>query len=216
MSVTSDVQICNMALAHCGVTTLIADLAESSQQGELCNLFYEPTRNKVSQAIPWPFARKYAPLQDIGSPPANWGFRYLYPTDCLKFRNIVNNGYVPFLPGFYPGYHADFTLCLPPRAPFSIGLATDASSRVIYSNVAAAQGEYTVLVTDPTLFPQTFVNALAWALAAEIAIPLTTDMQRAQLARTMYMTAILEAGADLLNENADGPQPESDFIRCRR
>ena len=44
----------------------------------------------------------------------------------------------------------------------------------------------------------------------------TTDMQRAQLARTMYMTAILEAGADLLNENADGPQPESDFIRCRR
>lgn len=212
----SDVQICNMALAHCGVTMLIADLAESSTQAGLCNLFYGPIRDKVLQAIPWPFARKYAPLQDMGNPPANWGFRYLYPTDCLKFRNIVNNGYVPFLPGFYPGYYADFTLCLPPRVSFQVGLAADASSKVIYANVANAQAEYTVQVTDPTLFPQTFVNCLAWALAADLAIPLTTDMQRAQLAQTKYFAALLEAGADLLNENEDGPQPESDFIKCRK
>ena len=256
MSAVSAVQICNMALAHCGVTILIADLAEASQQGELCNLFYEPTRDKVLQAIPWPFARKYARLQaighgdapangvgqapangvfelvangngqvpangvsvgpGIGNGPANWHYRYLYPTDCLKFRNIVNNGYVPFLPYFYRGYYADFVQCLPPRAPFQIGLATDASSKVIYTNVRDAHGEYTALVTDPALFPQTFVNALAWAMAAELAIPLTTDMQRAQLAQTMYMAALLEAGADLLNEGEDGPQPESDFIRCRR
>ena len=262
MSATSDVQICNMALAHCGLTILIADLAETSQQGVLCNLFYEPTRDKVLQAIPWPFARKYARLQEIGHAPAtggchapgtgggpapgngvlelvanpngqvpangvgvgpdcgpgpaNWHYRYLYPTDCLKFRNIVNNGYVPFLPYFYRGYYADFVQCLPPRSPFQIGLASDASSKVIYTNVRDAHGEYTALVTDPILFPQTFVNALAWAMAAELAIPLTTDMQRAQLAQTMYMTALLEAGADLLNEGEDGPQPESDFIRSRR
>jgi hypothetical protein len=216
MSATSDVQICNMALAHCGISLLIADLAENSNQAELCSLFYEPTRNKVLQAMPWPFARKYAPLQDIGSPPANWHFRYLYPTDCLKFRNIVNNGYVPFLPGIYPGLYADFIVCLPPRTPFQIGLAADGSSKVIYTNVRDAHGEYTVVVTDPTLFPQTFVNALAWALAAELAIPLTTDIQRAQLAQTKYLSSLLEAGADLLNENEDGPQPESDFIRARR
>jgi hypothetical protein len=194
----------------------IADLTGGSRESTLCHLFYQPTRDKVLQAFPWPFARKYAPLTDIGSPPANWGFRYLYPVDCLKFRTIVNNGYVPFLPGFYPGYYADFTLCLPPRVPFQIGLATDASSKVIYTNVAAAQAEYTVQVTDPTLFPQTFVTALAWALAAELAFPLTTDMNRAQLAQAKYVAVLMEAGADLLNENEDGPQPESDFIRARR
>jgi hypothetical protein len=216
MSAISDVQICNMALAHCGISLLIADLEENSNQAELCGLFYAPTRDKVLQAMPWPFARNYAPLQDLGNPPQNWGFRYLYPTDCLKFRNIVNNGYVPSLPGFYPGYHAGHSVCLPVRTPFQVGLASDASSKVIYANVANAQGEYTVRITDVTLFPQAFVNALAWALAAELAIPLTTDMQRAQLAQNQYLSALLEAGADLLNEGEDGPQPESDFIRVRR
>jgi hypothetical protein len=216
MSGVSDVSICNMALAHCGVTMLIADLSENSNQAELCKLFYEAMRDKVLQAIPWPFARKYAPLQDLGSPPANWGYRYLYPTDCLKFWNIVNNGYLPFYPGFYPGYFPYDGICIPIRVPFQVGLAIDASSRVIYSNVPSAQAEYTVQVTDPTLFPASFVNALAWALAAELAIPLTTDIQRAQLAQTKYLSSLLEAGADLLNENEDGPAPDSDFIRCRK
>jgi len=216
MSHVSDVQICNMALAHCGISLLIADLAEKSNQAELCSLFYASTRDKVLQAFPWPFACTCAPLQDLGNPPANWGFRYLYPTDCLKFRNIVASGCVPLSPGIRPGYSADSAPCTPPRAPFRVGLAADGSCKVIYTDVSGAQGEYTVMVTDPTLFPRTFVNALAWALATELAVPLTTDMQRAQLAQTKYLAALLEAGADLLNENEDGPQPESDFIRCRR
>jgi hypothetical protein len=212
----SEVSICNMALAHCGVTMFIESTSESSQQADLCNLFYAPTRDKVLQAFPWPFARKYTALQDLEDPPANWGFRYLYPADCLKLRNIINNGYMPFYPGFYPGYYADESVCLPVRVPYQIGLAADGSSRIIYTNIANAQAEYTVKVTDVTLFPQTFINALAWALAAELAIPLTTDMNRAQLAQTKYAATLLEAGADALNEGVDGPQPESDFIRARR
>lgn len=205
----SEISICNMALAHCGVTLFIESVSESSQQSDLCNLFYVPVRDKVLQAIPWPFARQHVTLADVGNPPTNWGYRYAYPTGCLKIRDIVQGG------GnleFYPGER----LGLSGRVPYQIALAADGNSRTICTNAENAEVEYTARVADVTLFPQSFINALTWALAAEIAIPLTTDMNRAQLAANMYARTLSEAGTDLLNEDAAGPPPESDFIRSRR
>lgn len=196
----SEVMICNMALARCGVTLFIESVGEASQQADVCNLFYAPVRDRVLQAWPWTFARKYVLLQELGSPPSCWQYRYHYPGDCLKVRRLVQAG---------------------ERAggiavPFEIGEAEASAARAILTDLPNAEVEYTARITDVALFPPAFTSALAWALAAEIAIPLTTDLNRAQLAQRMYAQALLEAGADALNEGRVTDEPESDFIRARR
>lgn len=198
----SEVSICNMALARCGVTLFIESVGEASQQASVCNLFYVPVRDRVLQAWPWAFARKYVRLQELGSPPSCWRYRYHYPVDCLKLRRLV--------PAEERGQGAGVPV------PFEIGEAEASAARAILTDQEMAEAEYTARITDVTLFPESFTSALAWALAAEIAIPLTTDMNRAQLAQRMYAQALLEAGADTLNEGRTGEEPESDFIKCRR
>lgn len=198
----SEVSICNMALARCGVTLFIESVGEASQQASVCNLFYVPVRDRVLQAWPWPFARRYARLQELGSPPSCWRYRYHYPSDCLKVRRLVPDGEL--------GQGAGAPV------PFEIGEAEASAARAILTDLEMAEAEYTARITDVALFPESFTSALAWALAAEIAIPLTTDMNRAQLAQRMYAQALLEAGADCLNEGVDGPPPESGFIGARR
>jgi len=88
----SEVMICNMALARCGVTLFIESVGEASQQASVCNLFYAPVRDRVLQAWPWQFARTYVRLQELGSPPSCWHYRYHYPADCLKVRRLVRAG----------------------------------------------------------------------------------------------------------------------------
>ncbi|GFE61929.1 hypothetical protein [Geobacter sp. AOG2] len=198
----SEVSICNMALARCGVTLFMESATEASQQASVCNLFYVPVRDRVLQAWPWQFARKYVLLQELGSPPSCWQYRYHYPSDCLKVRRLVRAG--------------ERGQAVGAPVPFEIGEAEASAARAILTDLPGAEAEYTARITDVALFPPSFASALAWALAAEIAIPLTTDLNRAQLAQRMYAQALLEAGADALNEGRTGDEAESDFIKARR
>lgn len=198
---TSEVSICNMALARCGVTILIQSATEASNQADICNLFYAPTRDRVLEAFNWPFARRIATLADIGAPPINWQYRYRYPVDCLKVRNLVVEG--------MRAPNKDN------RIPFQV-LGDEASSaKAIVTDQISAIAEYTARITDVNLFPPAFVSALAWGLAVEIAIPLTTDMKRVQVAQQMYLSALRDAESTAAGEQEEEPMPESDFITAR-
>ena len=86
----SDVEICNIALSRVAHSQPIASLTEKSKAAELCRMFYGPMRELVLRAFPWPFAESLVALADIGTPAPGWAYRYRYPSECLKVRNIVD------------------------------------------------------------------------------------------------------------------------------
>jgi hypothetical protein len=83
---TTDVDICNRALAEIGARVIIASLAEATPAAKNCNLLYNPMRQQILRAAPWAFARKTLAITPIGlltdNPPASpypWLAKYLYP-----------------------------------------------------------------------------------------------------------------------------------------
>jgi hypothetical protein len=193
------VQICNMALMRIGVSSLISSLSEASNEARACNVFYEQMRDYALRDYPWNFATKRVVLADAGTPPDNWGFKYTYPSDCLRTKHIITKG-----------------LRTPrndQRIPFEIG--NEGGQRVIYTNQDEAELMYTARVEDPTLFDPMFTSALAYLLASEIAMPLSVQPKVADQARSAYNMVASSAAAASMNEGTEPPVPESELISIR-
>jgi hypothetical protein len=79
--------------------------------------------------------------------------------------------------------------------PFSvIGTGT---ARKVVTNQGSASIRYTMAVTDPTVFDQEFINALAWYLASQIAVALSASGDAAKAASEAYQAskaAIIQEG----------------------
>ncbi|MDT8419347.1 MAG: hypothetical protein RQ754_02860 [Desulfuromonadales bacterium] len=203
----SEVDLCNLALFRIGVTTTIASLTERSKEAIVCNGVYENVRDKVLEAAPWPFARKFADLQLTGDAPDRWAYRYQYPTDCLAVRSVL-----PPVPSglsqiayrqWLQQYQVPYELS---EGDEGLTICTDCEE----SNI-----EYTVRVTNPMRFSAKFTSALAWALAAEIAIPLAKGIDYAKNAAAMYEKELFETLAKMFNEEQSDEDPESEFVRAR-
>lgn len=199
----SDVRICNMALAHLGHTKFIANLeTERTLAAEICNEFYEEARNFVLEDFPWSFARKYLTLGLVTdytavTTPHDWDYAYRYPDDCIFFRRIVTtNGRQETTP-----------------PPFAIG--SDDSGRLVYTDEEDAVGEYTKLITDPTLVTAQFAEALSWYLAGMICPGLAKDRKKETACFQMYEISKGKAARSSGNEQQQTPEPESEFVRAR-
>lgn len=193
------VSICNMALARIGVSSFISNLNEASNEARVLNLFYEPMRDFALRDNPWNFATARVVLADAGTPPTNWGYKYTYPSDCLKARYIVP-------PGIRRPRNDQ-------RIEFEV--ANSAGQRVILSNQPEAELVYTVRATDPTLFDPMFESALAYLLASEAAMPLSVKPDVAKAARDAYEKIKSLAAAQSMNESFEGVEPESELISVR-
>ena len=108
----SKVDICNMALMRIGVSTIISDINEGSQESNVCAQFFDATLDYILRDYPWNFAEVRVTLaQAAGDPPTNWAFKYAYPSDCLAAIAITIPGLrtptaaarVPFKVAFEPG-----------------------------------------------------------------------------------------------------------------
>jgi len=193
------VSICNMALARIGISTFISSMTEASNEARVCSLFYEEARDFVLRDRPWNFAKKRVVLADAGAPPAEWGFKYTYPSDCLKTRYIV--------PAGLRNPRND------QRVQFEV--ANENGQRVIYTNQEAAELVYTYRVTDPTLFDPMFSSVLAYRVASEVAMPLSAKPDLAKAARDAYRAEIEIASGHSMDEQQEGPAPESEFVTVR-
>lgn len=204
----SKVQICNMALGRIGISQPIASLDEASNEAIQCKAFYDYCVARALREFNWPFARKYAALALVdgsSTDPVNndWVFAYRYPVDCAAVRRIVTA--------------AGRKETKPP--PHSIG--NDASGRLVYTNQESAIAEYTLLITDPTLYDPLCASSIAWLVGSEIAMPLaagaggrTADgMRKSCLAGYAYDLSI--AAEMARNEEQEDEAPDAEFIRAR-
>ncbi|GGE54444.1 hypothetical protein GCM10007276_34400 [Agaricicola taiwanensis] len=190
----SDVSISNLALSHLGKGRINA-LAEDSAEARQCALHYPVARDALLASYPWAFARRVESLAPKPNAWAQrWAFAYQRPADCLRIIRLVPD--VDPLP-------EDFS------APHQL------RGRVIFCNTPKATLDYVARTDDASLFPPLFVDALSWALAARLAMPLTREAKAVQNALTMAASSAATAMAHDANEDTGFLDLEAEALTAR-
>lgn len=198
---TTEARVCNIALLRVGITQFIGSLGEATTEANVCNQLWEDARDAVLEARWWRFATRRSVLSLLTSVTrSGWGFVYSLPTDCVAPRFIWNG------------------MRNPPaqlRVPFTMELNDAATAKVLLTDMEDAELIYTRRVGEVGLFPALFVNALAWKLAADLALALPVKPQVGLAMQQGYARALAEAAvADFDMAQEDLP-PESETIRER-
>ena len=191
-----------MAIGHLGFGKEIANLdTEQSEEAAACRRYYEFARDATLRDFPWPFAMVNAVLNLIeNDPTTEWAYSYRYPVDCIFIRRIVSGN-----------KQEDRDQ----RVAYKVG--KDDSGKIIYSDQAEAQIEYTQQVTDPEFYTSDFTFALSLRLAAYIAPRLTKgDPYKLRNAIIeQYKDELENVKSNTLNEEKPVKQADSEFIRAR-
>ncbi len=177
----NEIEICNIALARIGVAP-IESMDEASEAARACNQYYDFVRRNVLRKYPWTFATRRVTLAQIDVTPPDYKFAYRYPSDALALRKMYNQNYCG----------------LPEKNQYKI--LSDTEGKTIYTDIEAANIEYTADIDDVSLFDDEFIEALGWKLAAEIAFMLTGHMEIAQNCVQAYNAYFTEAAADNAQE----------------
>jgi len=83
------VDICNMALSLLKVPTVTSITSPTTEVEELCDLWYDASRQELLRKHPWNFAKKRATLYAIVTAPTfGYDHKYLLPTDFMRLRFI--------------------------------------------------------------------------------------------------------------------------------
>jgi hypothetical protein len=191
---SSQVSICNLALAALGEKAFIQDINEASVQARYAKLFYTPSRRATLRAHPWNFARVKATLALVTDTGGKWEYAYALPARCLKARYIV-----PLVPG--------------DKVPFEVALSQDGNSRVLYTNMPDAELVYTYDLENPDLFDPMFVDAFAFGLATRLSPVLAPS--KAQEMMTKYVNWMRGAQAADASEGEEEDVATTDWLEAR-
>ena len=198
----SEAQICNLALSHIKQTkTTVANLdTDTGNVASQCRIHYDVCRQFVLVDFEWNFATRRVGLADISSDPMSpviWGFRYDYPSNCLKIREVE-----PLVKTNEP-------------TPFVVEQEDDGSGLSILTDQEDARAVYTVDITNTTLFSPGFVQALSWYLASTLAPALSGNEDIQQATLTVYQNTLRAARAIDSNEGQRDPEINSPWERAR-
>ena len=199
MSSVSKAQICNLALAHNNETeTQISNLnTDTGTIAIQCRIHYDVAREFVLADHHWNFAKKRVLLADLGTPPTNWAYRYDYPSDCLKMREIerITRKGLP--------------------VPFRVEDDGTDSGLCIVTDRDSATGIYTRNVTNVSLFSPSFIAAFGWYLASELSPALTGDVKRQESILSVYNKYMASAQATDSDEGTMDVELDSPWDRAR-
>lgn len=167
----SVIDICNIGLSHIRARS-INSLEESSTEAQQCALHFDGLRDSVLRAVDWQFAKKAVALTLKFEQPLEWRYAYQYPTDCLKLRRVVGDYFFKDQTAYglrNRFAYANDSLRPDVEAPFE--LENIGGEKVIVTDEPEAYGIYTKKISDPAIFDPLFTQALAWLVAATLAIP---------------------------------------------
>lgn len=173
---SSEVDICNLALAHLGDEAGVAAIVppDGTVQAAHCGRFYPMVRDLLIEAHPWTFAIKRAVVSEVTNPsPDDWAYAYTLPSGCLRPLSFLLPGH----PEQMLGTDSDMG-----SHPYIVEAAEDGTA-VLYSNVPAATLRYLARVTDTTKFSPGFVASLARLLAAYLAGPIVKGKEGVAVAK---------------------------------
>lgn len=173
----SQVQICNIALGNIGGKASISSITENSREAIACNRVYVVCARALLRSHEWSFSKAYYTLNDLGSPPTFWDYRYSYPAECLKVRKIL------------PAVETDDPV------HFEVAAGDTSSTRVILTDQEDAEMCFTKDMDDPVQYPDDFILTLAWSIAASISLPLSGDRHLQTQAYQAYLAHLSSSTA---------------------
>lgn len=214
----SVVEICNMALGNIR-SAGINSLTEPSVQAQQCKLRYATVRDVVLASAPWGFNKTVTSLAQLSAVTVfNWQYVYQHPQDCLYIDRIIPN-YEYFSSAALQSQLSrlgtnppDLTKSVPYERHIVNG------NRVIVTNEPLARIQYRARIDDPNVYDPAAIEAIAWLLSAEVAIPIVGGEAGRVLrsdALQMYKSFINSAAADNQNQMRK-TQVESEFVTARQ
>lgn len=195
--------ICNMALAHCGITKRIQDVDnERSNEAINCRLFYDHIVDLLLETCEWGFAKTETTLALSDATPSQWAYAYVYPADCKLALRIQN-----------PSVRTEGT---EQKIPFKVVTNANKDGKLILTDMEDAILEHNMPVTNPALFSTSFVQAVALGVGAHVASPLRVDANLAKNLSQQFQNWLSEAVNLQQREQRDDIDPVSELERMRR
>lgn len=176
---TTEVQICNLALSHLGDAATVASIAppEGSAQAEHCALFYPIARDALLEMHQWGFCTRRTALAPLTNDANTWDYCYAAPTDMLNAIAVLdsaatddNSVGIPASNAWYGEANPALSGGVYTPKEFVVETLAD-GTEVIRTNQPDAVLRYTGRITDPGKFSPLFVKALAASLASMLAGP---------------------------------------------
>lgn len=146
---SSEVDICNIALAHLGDDATVASLdpPEGSAQAEHCARFYPQARDALLDMHEWNFATRRATLAAVAVDTYNFSVAYARPSSALRVISILSST----------------------ESSGAKSQEFEILGDEILTDLENATALYTVVVTDTTKFSPLFSTVLSWHLASMLA-----------------------------------------------
>lgn len=187
LATTTEVQIFNSTLIKLGLPVIVTT-DDNVNRARLCKEQYPKIRDKLLRSHFWNFAIKRAALVESATDPA-WGFtnQFDLPADFLKHNAIEDESFNTIK---FEGNK----------------LLIDASSVNL---------KYVAQITDVAEFDATFVEALAWLLAADLAYPLVQSLSLKQDMENGAKNELKETKSYDAMEGTPEPVGADDWINSR-
>jgi len=172
MPFISEVSICNQALGWLGAS-LITSFQDNTKESNLCEVNYASIRNAVLEETSWSFAIKRVELARLANAEIGYGNAYKLPTDLVTLIRAFKDAYMR------PRDVLDYVV---------------EDGKILTDN-ATCFIKYVFEQEDTQKFTANFVQALAYRIAADLAIPLTrnTALQKQYLG--LYQLRLVDASA---------------------
>jgi len=198
---TSQVEICNLALGHIGQRPITA-ITEQTVQAEACSRIWDSCLKETLRGHDWTFATAIIPLALITTvdyTDLGWLYVYAYPANCVAMWHLYNIATIDKGAG----------------EPFREIYDSTLNQKIILTNTELAYGEYTFFVQDTSLFDANFVTALGYRMAADLAMALNGDTELAKGMIAVFNTTISEAERMSAYENNQTHDSTSAFVDSR-
>ena len=198
--VNDEVGIFNLALNAIGNRSNLSSTSERDRGAEVCRLWYPVIRDQVLAAAPWPSCKAFQRLAVLArrtegpwtpdQPEPGYAIAYSAPNDLLHPRYLSN--------------FARFS-----TSTFNKGI------KAINTNVEQAILTYTFRNYVVSRWESELQMAIAYGLAANIAMPLAGKPQRANYLVQQANDLILTARVAAANEDNENYESLPDWIRAR-
>lgn len=144
---TSEADICNAALYKVGGARIIA-LTDNSREAKLCKDIYPKVRSRLLRSHPWGFAIKRVSIPALTVTPVFGNDKaYQLPADCLRVFKMEDEEVYPWR----------------------------IEGKTLVTDSATCKIKYVSDITDVSIYPDDFGDALAAAVAVELSYALTSD-----------------------------------------
>lgn len=215
----SEVDICNLALAHLGDEATVASInpPEGSAQAEQCQRFYPIARDQLLELHNWNFATRRAILPSVTNTARQWRYAYAAPADMMKAVSVIPlDAEDDYSTNLYPTDNPAWGNIYSPviaagtYVPQAYSMEIDANGNyVIYTNLENAMLRYQAKITDPSRFTPLFTITLSWSLASMLAGPvLKGDAGQAESKRCNQIMGAYLLQATSSDANQRNVKPE--------